>query len=223
MAYCPARKWYRMALWRKILLLLVITLAVVAEMCAQGDYARYARYLNEQDSYQRRGEMGLTLGASFMGVEPAVDAVSISPKIGVRAALEYSMVWADDYALQLEVAYISNKADIALAGRELELRSNVVEVPVLFSYRGLQPVRIGAGVVLSPMASGRYETEFERLEFGQLRQMVGYVVDAGVSLTPHLMLDARFTGSFGKMDNYFEGVEFTTRSWWLSVGIGYMF
>lgn len=219
MAYCPARKWYRMALWRKILLLLVITLAVV-EVCAQGDYARY---LNEQDSYQRRGEMGLTLGASFMGVEPAVDAISISPKIGVRAALEYSMVWADDYALQLEVAYISNKADIALAGRELELRSNVVEVPVLFSYRGLQPVRIGAGVVLSPMASGRYESELERLEFGQLRQMVGYVVDAGVSLTPHLMLDARFTGSFGKMDNYFEGVEFTTRSWWLSVGIGYMF
>lgn len=158
-----------------------------------------------------------------MGVEPALDAISISPKIGVRAALEYSMVWADDYALQLEVAYISNKADIALAGRELELRSNVVEVPVLFSYRGLQPVRIGAGVVLSPMASGRYESEFERLEFGQLRQMVGYVVDAGVSLTPHLMLDARFTGSFGKMDNYFEGVEFTTRSWWLSVGIGYMF
>lgn len=212
-----------MAFCRKILLLLVIALAVAAEVCAQGDYARYARYLNEQDSYQRRGEMGLTLGASFMGVEPALDAISISPKIGVRAALEYSMVWADDYALQLEVAYISNKADIALAGRELELCSNVVEVPVLFSYRGLQPVRIGAGVVLSPMASGRYETEFERLEFGQLRQMVGYVVDAGVSLTPHLMLDARFMGSFGKMDNYFEGVEFTTRSWWLSVGIGYMF
>ncbi|MBO7331643.1 MAG: outer membrane beta-barrel protein, partial [Alistipes sp.] len=146
-----------MSFWRKILLLLVITLAVVAEVCAQSDYARYARYLSEQDSYQRRGEMGLTLGASFMGVEPAVDVISINPKIGVRAAVEYSMVWADDYALQLEVAYISNKADVAMAGKELELRSNVVEVPVLFSYRGLQPVRIGAGVVLSPMASGRYE------------------------------------------------------------------
>ena len=122
-----------------------------------------------------------------MGVEPAVDAISISPKIGVRAALEYSMVWAKDYVLQLEVAYISNKADIALAGRELELRSACLS--------------------------------FEMT----LPQMVGYVVDAGVNLSQHLMLDARFTGSFGKVDNYFEGVEFTTRSWWLSVGIGYMF
>lgn len=212
-----------MALWRKILSLLVITLGVVAEVCAQNDYARYARYLNEQDSYNRRGEMGLMLGASYMGLTPSTDVVSLSPKVGVRAALEYSMVWDDDYALQLEVAYISNKADVALAGRELELRSNVVEVPILFSYRGLQSMRIGAGVVLSPMASGRYDTEFERIEFGQLRQMVGYVMDVGVNLTSHLMVDARFTGSFGGVNNHFEGVEFKTQSWWLSVGIGYMF
>jgi hypothetical protein len=84
-------------------------------------------------------------------------------------------------------------------------------------------MRFGAGVVLTPLAAGRYDTEYERLEAGQMRSLVGYVAQVGVSLTQHLLIDARFTGSLGKTSNYFEGVEYAMRGWWLSVGIGYMF
>ena len=71
--------------------------------------------------------------------------------------------------------------------------------------------------------TGRYSTGAEKIEFGRLRSTLGYTAGVGVNISDSVVVDARFTGSFGKMDNYFEGVEFTTRSWWLSVGIGYMF
>ena len=213
-----------MSLWRKIIFSLVAVVSTLATARAQqGDYERYARFLDQQDYSSRSVEMGVSIGAAYMGVDCSADVVAISPKMGVRAALEMSMVWEQKYALQMEVAYLKNKADVALGSRELTLQSGVVEVPVMFSYRGFSPLRIGAGVVLSPVASGRYDTEFERLEFGQMRSMVGYVADVGVNLTRHLMLDARLMGNFGAMHNYFEGVEFTTRGWWASFGLVYMF
>ena len=213
-----------MSLWRNIIFTLVAVVSTVGVCRAQqGDYERYARFLNEQDYSSRQMEMGVTIGASYMGLDSSMDAVVLSPKMGVRAALEMSLLWDHKYALQMEVAYVANKVDVALGKRELGLKSSIVEVPLIFSYRGLKPLRIGAGVVLLPVASGRYDTEFERLEFGQMRSMVGYVADVGVKLTQHLMLDARFVGSFGEVNNYFEGAEFTTRSWSLSFGLGYMF
>lgn len=213
-----------MALWRKIILAVATAFAVVGVCSAQqGEYARYAQFLNQSDRLNRAVEMGVSVGASYLNLSPSVSEVSLSPKLGIRAALEFSLVWEQRYALQMEVAYQSNKADAVSGVRELTLRSNIVEVPLMFSYRGWKPLRIGAGVVLSPIASGRYETEVERLEFGQMRQAVGYVADVGLYLTRHLLLDARFVGSFGQVDNYFEGAEFSTRNWSLSFSVGYMF
>ena len=215
---------FEMSLWRKIIFTLVAVVSTFGLSRAQvGEYERYARFLDQQDYNSRVVEMGVSLGVSYMGADCSTDAVTVSPKMGVRAALEMSMVWEQSYALQVEVAYLKNKADVALGMRELTLQSGVVEVPVMFSYRGFSPLRIGVGVVLSPVASGRYDTEFERLEFGQMRSMVGYVADVGVKLSQHLMLDARLMGNLGAVSNYFEGVEFTSRSWWASFGIAYMF
>lgn len=210
-----------MVLWRKILFVVVLTLGV--GVCGAQNKHYYA-LAGVGDSMMRRSvEMGVEVGVSYMGLSSSDEAVSLKPKMGLRAALQMSLQWDSAYALQMEVGYLHNKIDASLGRRTSQIKSNIVEVPVMFSYRGLRPVRFGAGVVLTPMASGRYDTEYERLESGQLRSMVGYVGQVGVSLTQHLLLDARFTGSMGKTSNYFEGVEFTSRGWWLSVGIGYMF
>lgn len=210
-----------MVLWRKILFVVVLTLCV--GVCGAQNKHYYA-LAGVGDSMMRRSvEMGVEVGASYMGLSSSDEAVSLKPKMGLRAALQMSLQWDSAYALQMEVGYLHNKIDASLGRRTSQIKSNIVEVPVMFSYRGLRPVRFGAGVVLTPMAAGRYDTEYERVETGQLRSMVGYVGQVGVSLTQHLLLDARFTGSFAPVSNYFEGVEFTSRGWWLSVGIGYMF
>ena len=211
-----------MALWRRIILLLVVACGAARVGCAQG-YVPYRNLKPADDAINRSVEMGVVLGANYLGIEPSADVLTLSPKAGFRGGLQMSLVWEQKYALQMEVAYAFNKVDSSLGERKAELRSNIVEVPVMFSYRGLNPVRIGAGVVFAPVASGRYDVAAERVEFGQLRQMVGWVADVGVKLTSHLLLDARFVGCFGGVDNYFEGLEFRSRSWQASFSLGYMF
>lgn len=210
-----------MNLWRKILF--VVVAAFTVGVCGAQNYDYYSFPNMGDDMINRSVEMGVKVGASYMGLSGSNQAVSLNPKLGIRAALQMSLQWESKYALQMEVGYLHHKIDASLAGRSAQIKTNIVEVPIMFSYRGLKPVRLGAGVVLSPMAAGRYDTEYERIEAGQMRSLAGYVAEVGVSLTQHLLLDARFTGSLGRTNNYFEGAEFTTRGWWLSVGIGYMF
>lgn len=210
-----------MKLWRKILL--AVALAFCAGVCGAQNTHYYALAGVGDDMMRRSVEMGVVAGASYMNLSSSDAAVSLKPKMGLRAALQFSLHWEQTYALQMEVGYVQNKIDASLANYSAQIKSSVVEVPVMFSYRGLHPMRFGAGVVLTPMASGRYDGEFERVETGQMRSMVGYIANVGVSLTPHLLLDARFVGSCGRVNNYFEGVEFSSRSWWLSFSLGYMF
>lgn len=173
-----------------------------------------------------RMEMGISLAATYMGVA-ADEAPSLSPRLGVRGALVMSLCWAERYAIQLELAYLFNKIrteDVA-AGTDSghDVRSNVMEIPLLFSLRGLGPLRVNAGPVLSLAGTARYDTEAERVEFGRMRTTVGYAAGLGVKLTKNVVIDARFTGNLGRTLNYYEGHEFHSRSYWVTLGLGYMF
>ena len=134
-----------------------------------------------------------------------------------------SLIWADYYALQMELAYLYNEIDASVGGFSANVESNVFEIPVLFSYRGLGPVRLNVGPVLSLAGTARYDSGAERIEFGRMRSTVGYAVGAGVSLTRHLLFDARFLGNLSKPINYFEGYEFSTPNYWAVLSLGYMF
>lgn len=134
-----------------------------------------------------------------------------------------SLIWADYYALQMELAYLYNEIDASVGGSSAEVESSVFEIPLLFSYRGLGPVRLNIGPVLSLAGTARYNSGAERIEVGRMRSMVGYAVGAGVNLTRHLLLDARFSGNFSKPSNYFEGREFSTSNYWAVLSLGYMF
>lgn len=134
-----------------------------------------------------------------------------------------SICWDDMFAFQMELAYVYNEMEASLGQFSADVKSNIMEIPLLFSYRGLGPVRLNCGPVLSIGGTARYDVGVEKVEFGRMRSTVGYVVGAGVSLTPHLLLDARFVGNFAKPSNYFEGVEFSTPNYWGVLSLGYMF
>ena len=169
-----------------------------------------------------RMEMGVSVGAAYMFMS-ADEGVSLTPKLGVRGALAMSLCWRERYALRMELAYVYNKIRAERGGAEYDVRSNVMEIPIMFSYRGLGPVRLNAGPVLSPAGTGRYDAGGERLEFGRLRTTLGYAAGAEVAVSRHVAFDVRWTGCFGRTDNWFEGAEFSGRSGWLSIGIGYVF
>lgn len=169
-----------------------------------------------------RMEMGVSAGAVYMFASPS-EGIELNPKMGVRGALSMALCWRERYAVRLELGYLFNKIEAGHGGAVYDVRSNVMEIPVLFSYRGLGPVRLNAGPVLSLAGTGRYDAGAERVEFGRLRTSLGYAVGAGVALSRHLTVEAGYTGCFGRTANYFEGVEFACAGRWVSLGLGYVF
>ena len=203
--------------WTLSLLILVVSLCFARVGVAQSRYTY-------KPAYDKVMEMGVSIGASAMHMSlDAADGVALSPKIGVRAALEMAMVWHDDYALQIELAYLHNRIDASRAGKEYDVKSNVMEIPIMFSYRGLGPMRFNLGPVLSLASAGRYTNGVERIEFGRMRPTLGYTAGIGVELTQHLAVDARFTGGLARTDNYFEGMEFRSSAYWATLGVTYLF
>lgn len=201
--------------WCKIAILFLAALCLTQASVAQSRYTLMQRQ-------SKRMEMGLSVGASFMDVS-ATEGVVLSPKVGVRGALSMSLEWQESYALQLELGYAHNKVEAERGATLYDVKANVMEIPILFSYRGLGIVRFNVGPVLSLSSAGRYSNGRERVEFGNVRSTLGYAAGVGVELTPKLLVDARLTGNFGRTDNYFEGVEFRSSAMWLTLGIGYMF
>lgn len=201
--------------WCKIAILFLAALCLTQASVAQSRYTLMQRQ-------SKRMEMGLSVGASFMDVS-ATDGVVLSPKVGVRGALSMSLEWQESYALQLELGYAHNKVEAERGATLYDVKANVMEIPILFSYRGLGIVRFNVGPVLSLSSAGRYSNGRERVEFGNVRSTLGYAAGVGVELTPKLLVDARLTGNFGRTDNYFEGLEFRSSAMWLTLGIGYMF
>jgi hypothetical protein len=201
--------------WCKIAILFLAALCLTQASVAQSRYTLMQRQ-------SKRMEMGLSVGASFMDVS-ATEGVVLSPKVGVRGTLSMSLEWQESYALQLELGYAHNKVEAERGATLYDVKANVMEIPILFSYRGLGIVRFNVGPVLSLSSAGRYSNGRERVEFGNVRSTLGYAAGVGVELTPKLLVDARLTGNFGRTDNYFEGLEFRSSAMWLTLGIGYMF
>ena len=208
------------------MLLVASTICLVGELRAQG-YDTY--YISEYgDAPSARMEMGVSLSAAYMGISGG-DGVSLAPRLGVRGALVMSLCWSERYALQVELAYLFNKiraeraAEGSAAGSGHDVRSNVMEIPLLFSLRGLGPLRLNVGPVLSLAGTGRYDSAQERIEFGRLRTTVGYAAGVGVQVSQHLTVDGRFTGNMGRTLNYYEGLEFRNYAYWVTLGVSYMF
>lgn len=204
------KKWYR-----TILFAIALWSGAIAE--AQSLYG-----LGEPAS-SKRMEMGITIGPTYLNTTPRVSDITLDGKMGLRAAIMMSLCWQEAYALQMEIGYIHNKIDGKRGEVAQQVRSNIVEVPIMFSYRALGPVRINLGPVLSLASSGRYDTEYDRIEFGRLRPTLGLAAGVGVELSRHLLAEARFTANLNDTQHYFEGVEFVSRSWWAALSIGYRF
>lgn len=210
----------------RVVLSLVVSVVCLFDAARAQDYDAY--YGSEYGhAPSARMEMGVSLAAAYMGISGAED-LSLAPRLGVRGALVMSLCWSERYALQVELAYLFNKirAERAVKGTGAgghDVRSNVMEIPLLFSLRGLGPLRLNVGPVLSLAGTGRYDSGTERIEFGRLRTTVGYAAGVGVRVSQHLTVDGRFTGNMGRTLNYYEGLECRNYAYWVTLGVSYMF
>ena len=105
--------------------------------------------------------------------------------------------------------------------KEINLKSNSIDVPVLLSFRLLRPVRIYAGPVFTVMNDCKQKSGGDLLDFGRVRPTMSYTVGAGVKLLGH-----RYNGQFkskkdvvlpdgGKLDKL--------RTYNVALNFGYLF
>lgn len=175
-----------------------------------------------------RMEWGVTAGAGFWSYAGGDNLGDLKGRMGWQAGISMAAVWGR-LALQPEIRFVRHGVDLTLpgeAGATIDLKSSSIDVPVLFSVRAVDPLRIYAGPVLTAMDRCSYaDPDGLALDVGRVRPTVGYTVGASVVLGRRMLLDLRYTGGFGSVGGVFwnEGPEVKLRGHAVQFSIGYVF
>ena len=166
---------------RKVLLTLLLV-AVAASAAAQRPRTRV--------------EWGVIGGINIPDYSTNMDATDIKNKLGWQAGI-VTAVNLGAFAIEPQILYVRQGLRIRPEGeKEINLKSNSIDVPVLASFRLLHPVRIYAGPVFTVMNDSKQKSGGDLLDFGRVRPSVSYTVGAGVVLIRHLLIDLRYNGQF---------------------------
>ncbi len=175
-----------------------------------------------------RMEWGVQAGAGFWSYAGGDNLGGLKGRMGWQAGISMAAVWGK-WALQPEIRFVRHGVDLTLpgeSGAKIDLKSSSIDVPVLFSVRAVEPLRIYAGPVLTVMDRCTYaDPEGLALDVGHVRPTVGYTVGASVVLGRRMLVDLRYTGGFGSVGGVFwnEGPEVKMRGHAVQLGIGYVF
>ena len=141
-------------------------------------------------------EWGVIGGINVPDYTTNMDATDIRNKMGWQAGI-VTAVKLGAFAVEPQILYVRQGLRIRPeGGEELNLKSNSIDVPVLASFRLLNPLRIYAGPVFTVMNDCKQKSGGDLLDFGRIRPSVSYTVGAGVVLLRHLLIDVRYNGQF---------------------------
>ncbi|HIY68351.1 MAG TPA: PorT family protein [Candidatus Alistipes intestinigallinarum] len=141
-------------------------------------------------------EWGVIGGINVPDYTTNMDATDIRNKLGWQAGIVTAVKFGA-LAVEPQILYVRQGLRIRPeGGEELNLKSNSIDVPVLASFRLLNPLRIYAGPVFTVMNDCKQKSGGDLLDFGRIRPSVSYTVGAGVVLLRHLLIDVRYNGQF---------------------------
>lgn len=206
--------------------ILALAMAVPTLAAGVGDDFDY-RNMNRRRRNVRT-EWGITAGAHYAGMKiSGTDAaLKASTRLGYEAGLHMALRFGDWVALQPEIYYSHTAIDMQLGENteKYRVKSHAIEFPVMVSLRILDPVRINAGPVITLMNNSSYMApDGTKTLFGSTRPTLFYTVGASVCIRQHLLVDARFTGQFNTTLNNFERNDFRSKTYTVSLKLGYLF
>ena len=171
-------------------------------------------------------EWGVIGGINVPDYTTNMDATEIRNKLGWQAGI-VTAVKLGAFAIEPQILYVRQVLRIRPEGAsEINLKSNSIDVPVLASFRLLNPLRIYAGPVFTVMNDCKQKSGGDLLDFGRIRPSVSYTVGAGVVLLRHLLIDVRYNGQFrGKHDVVLpDGRQLDKlRTYNVALSVGYLF
>ena len=143
-----------------------------------------------------RVEWGVIGGINIPDYTTNMKAADVKNKLGWQAGI-VTAVNLGAFAVEPQILYVRQGLRIRPEGaKEINLKSNSIDVPVLASFRLLKPVRISAGPVFTVMNDCKQKSGGDLLDFGRIRPTLSYTVGAGVVLMRHLLIDLRYNGQF---------------------------
>ena len=143
-----------------------------------------------------RVEWGVVGGINIPDYTTNMDKTDVKNKLGWQAGI-VTAVNLGAFAVEPQILYVRQGLRIRPeGGKEINLKSNSIDVPVLASFRLLNPVRIYAGPVFTVMNDSKQKSGGDLLDFGRVRPTLSYTVGAGVVLMRHLLIDLRYNGQF---------------------------
>lgn len=171
-------------------------------------------------------EWGVIGGINVPDYTTNMDATDIRNKMGWQAGIVTAVKFGA-VAVEPQILYVRQGLRIRPeGGEELNLKSNSIDVPVLASFRLLNPLRIYAGPVFTVMNDCKQKSGGDLVDFGRVRPTLSYSVGAGVKLLRHLLVDVRFNGQFrAKHDVVLpDGARLDKlRSYNVALSLGYLF
>lgn len=143
-----------------------------------------------------RIEWGVLGGINIPDYTTSMSGADVKNKLGWQAGIT-TAVNLGAFAVEPQILYVRQGLRIRPEGqKEINLKSNSIDVPVLLSFRLLNPVRIYAGPVFTVMNDCKQKSGGDLLDFGRIRPTMSYTVGAGVKLLGRLLVDLRYNGQF---------------------------
>ncbi len=169
---------------RKLTLTALLAVAVLAAAAQQ------------QRGPRTRIEWGVIGGVNLPDYTTNMGKTEVKNKLGWQAGITMAFNFGA-YALEPQILYVRQGLRVRPEGQpQINLKSNSIDVPVLFSLRLLHPVRIYAGPVFTVMNDCKQKSGGDLLDFGRVRPTLSYTVGAGILLMRHMLIDLRYNGQF---------------------------
>ncbi len=148
-----------------------------------------------------RVEWGAIAGLNITDFSASARKFDVKNKLGWQAGIVTAVNFGA-FAVEPQILYVRQGLRVrAEGGKEVNLKSNSIDVPVLVSLRMLKPLRIYAGPVFTVMNDCKQKSGGDLLEFDRVRPTLSFSAGIGVQLVRHLLVDLRYNGQFkGKKD-----------------------
>lgn len=198
---------------RKYLLVLLLLTTVATTASAQSRRSRVGI------------EWGLLGGINLTDFSTRFEGVDIKNKMGWQVGMTVAARF-DFFAIEPQILYVHHGLNVNVPGEpKLKIKSNSVDVPVLFSLRVLSPLRINVGPVLSVMNDCKYKEGGSLIDFGRVRPTISYTAGIGFTLMRHMLVDLRYNGQFNSVRNPMtaQNLNIDLRSSSVALSFGYVF
>jgi hypothetical protein len=172
-----------------------------------------------------RTEWGVGFGSGYTGFNTQSTAeVELIPNFGFEAHFDMGVRFGRNFALETELSFQGGSIDAKNNRIERRVRTRALDIPLFASLRLVDGmVRIGVGPQFTVMSRGEYTKDSESMIFGGVNPTWNMAASVGVCIARGYLLELRYIHALEDTLNYFEGVEFYSRSYRIAASISILF